>query len=103
MPHLELGSRELDNEYPSLCVPQEVSEDLEPEWDSWDRVQQRGLEIIEQIRTTMRLAGRRRYEHRNGERLHDAAHGGLCQTAADPIGFTAELPRCLSHTANTTT
>ena len=62
MPHLECSSDRLDFEYPSLSVPSEIDDCHETDWDSWDKVYARGLEIIEQIRTKTVNEGRRRCE-----------------------------------------
>ena len=62
MPHLDHDNEELDKFYPTLHAPAEVDDDHEVAWDSWDKVYQRGLEIIEEVKETMRVSGRRRHE-----------------------------------------
>ena len=62
MPHLDHDNDELDTLYPTLHAPAEVDDDHEVAWDSWDKVYQRGLEIIEEVKETMLVSGRRRHE-----------------------------------------
>ena len=62
MPHLDHDNDELDKFYPTLHAPAEVDDDNEMAWDSWDQVYQRGLEIIEEVKQTMRVSGRKRHE-----------------------------------------
>ena len=63
MPHLEFDSAEaLDKAFPSLSVPSDVGDEHEGHWDSWDKIFQRGQEIIEEITSTMATQGRRRCE-----------------------------------------
>ena len=62
MPHLDYDDHDLEVRFPSLCAPQAVDDENEDKWDTWDKVYQRGLEIVEQINTTMRTTGRRRCE-----------------------------------------
>jgi len=60
MPHFELSRDELDERYPSLSAPVEVPAEDETKWETWDRIYQRGLEIVEEIRGRMVEVGRRR-------------------------------------------
>ena len=63
MPHLEYPNLEdLSRNFPSLSVPADVGDDHEVHWDSWDKIYQRGQEIIDQIQNTMDTQGRRRNE-----------------------------------------
>ncbi len=62
MPHLDLNREELDRRYPTLSVPQDVDDGHEDLWDSWDKILQRGLEIVAEIQAKMTQEGRRRCE-----------------------------------------
>jgi hypothetical protein len=62
MPHLEHNGEELDNLYPSMHAPQDIIEDHEESWSSWDGIEARGLEIVESIKGRMLKHGRRRIE-----------------------------------------
>jgi hypothetical protein len=62
MPHLVYGTLELDATFPSLSVPQEIDDDNESNWDTWDKVYLRGLEIVKEIETVMKTVGRQRCE-----------------------------------------
>ncbi len=63
MPHLEYPNLDdLTRTFPSLSVPADVGDDHEVHWDSWDKIYQRGQEIIDQIQNTMDTQGRRRNE-----------------------------------------
>jgi hypothetical protein len=76
MPHLDFNEHDLDRQFPTLCVPQEIDDDNETNWDSWDKVYSRGLEIIDHIKTTMRTVGRRRCEQPtiDNQRPHSNDH-----------------------------
>ncbi len=62
MPHLEFTREALDVLYPSLMAPQNVQEDEEENWDSWDKVLAKGEQIVEEIRKRTITEGRRRCE-----------------------------------------
>ena len=62
MPHLQLSSDDLDRQFPTLSVPHDVDDGHEELWDSWDKVLQRGLEIVADIQARMHSEGRRRCE-----------------------------------------
>jgi hypothetical protein len=62
MPHLEFSGQKLDEEYPSIIAPKEIDDSHEVDWDTWDKVLARGMEIVEEIKETMRVQGRRRCE-----------------------------------------
>jgi hypothetical protein len=63
MPHLVMSPKQLDETHPTLSVPHDVDDGHEELWDSWDKVLQRGLEIVAQIQARMTTQGRRRCEH----------------------------------------
>ncbi len=62
MPHLDMDSNNLDLHFPTLSVPHDVDDGHEELWDSWDKVLQRGLEIVAEIQARMTNEGRRRCE-----------------------------------------
>ena len=63
MPHLDHPDpSDLDQHYPSFSVPAEVGDNNEELWDTWDKVFQRGQEIIADIQASMTANGRRRHE-----------------------------------------
>jgi hypothetical protein len=89
MPHLDYNDSDLSTEFPSLCAPQDIDDNNEVSWDSWDKIYQRGQDIIDEIRTTMRTTGRRRCERQATDQQHDNNHDS--QTTR-----TNELPPFLS-------
>ena len=67
MPHLDLSAEELDRLHPTLSVPRDVDDGHEDLWDSWDKVLQRGMEIVAEIQSRMETQGRRRCELENSD------------------------------------
>jgi len=67
MPHLDLSAEELDRLHPTLSVPKDVDDGHEDLWDSWDKVLQRGMEIVAEIHNRMETQGRRRCELENSD------------------------------------
>ena len=87
MPHLDYNDHDLSMRFPSLCAPQDSDDNNEASWDSWDKIYQRGLEIIDDINTTMRTTGRRRCEQQpstnhNHNHNHDNHNHNHNHTAA---------------------
>jgi len=62
MPHLDMDQDDLDRRHPTLSVPHDVDDGHEDLWDSWDKILQRGLEIVADIQNRMSTEGRRRCE-----------------------------------------
>ena len=67
MPHLEMTTIELNRMHPTLSVPRDVDDGHEDLWDSWDKVLQRGMEIVAEIQERMSTEGRRRCELEQGD------------------------------------
>jgi hypothetical protein len=62
MPHLAYNGKDLNDKYPPMMVNQDVSEDDEARWSTWDGVAQRGDDIIREVLARMTRDGRRRCE-----------------------------------------
>ena len=62
MPHLEYDREALDLLYPSVNAPQDVHPNMEDNWNSWDKMMQRGEDIVSEIRQRTIVEGRRRCE-----------------------------------------
>ncbi len=66
MPHLTYSPEDLDDKFPPIHVPQDVEEDQEDQWSTWDGIAQRGEDIIREVMTRMTHEGRRRCEEQIG-------------------------------------
>jgi hypothetical protein len=62
MPHPAYSSKDLNDKYPPMMVNQDVSEDDEARWSTWDGVAQRGDDIIREVLARKTRDGRRRCE-----------------------------------------
>ena len=58
MPHLMHDLDALDKAYPSLSAPEDVNTSNEAQWEDWDQIYQRGLEIVEEVKRRMLTQGR---------------------------------------------
>jgi len=66
MPHLAHTREELDARHPAMNVPQEIADDKEDGWSTWDGIARRGEEIVKDIMEKMTRDGRRRCESSAG-------------------------------------
>ncbi len=62
MPHLAHSPEELDRKFPAMNAPQDIEDDKEDMWSTWDGIAQRGEEIIREVVARMTRDGRRRCE-----------------------------------------
>ena len=62
MPHLAHSPEELDHKFPAMNVPQDIEDDKEDVWSTWDGIAQRGEEIVREVVARMTRQGRRRCE-----------------------------------------
>ncbi len=64
MPHLVFTADEMDKYHPSIQAAEDLEGSTEQDSDLKDEILQRGLVIVEEIRTRMEAQGRRRCEVR---------------------------------------
>jgi len=62
MPHLAYNSADLDDKYPPMGMAQDISEDNEEQWSTWDGIAKRGDDIIREVMARMTREGRKRCE-----------------------------------------
>ena len=62
MPHIAYDHETMNELYPSIMAPQNVLENEEHEWDTWDKVLAKGEQIVEEIRSRTISQGRKRCE-----------------------------------------
>ena len=62
MPHLAHSTEGLNRKFPAMNVPQDIAEDEEDMWSTWDGIAQRGEEIVREVVARMTRDGRRRCE-----------------------------------------
>jgi len=62
MPHLAYNDDDLDAIHPPMLINQDVCEDDEAQWETWDGIAQRGEAIIKEVMAKMTRDGRRRCE-----------------------------------------